>query len=57
MPSISFSIIIPHHNIPDLLERCIASIPMRDDVEVIVVDDRSSPSVVDFDNFPPGGEK
>lgn len=55
MPSISFSIIIPHHNIPDLLERCIASIPMRDDVEVIVVDDRSSPSVVDFDNFPPGG--
>lgn len=56
MPSISFSIIIPHHNIPDLLERCIASIPRRDDVEVIVVDDRSSPTVVDFDNFL-GGER
>lgn len=52
MTPISFSIIIPHHNIPDLLERCIASIPQRDDVEIIVVDDRSSPSVVDFDNFP-----
>jgi len=35
------SIIIPHYNIPDLLDRCLASIPRRDDVEVIVVDDNS----------------
>ncbi len=48
----TFSIIIPHHNIPRLLERCLASIPMRDDLEVIVVDDNSDPAIVDFDNFP-----
>lgn len=35
------SIIIPHHNIPGLLRRCLASIPRRDDLQVIVVDDHS----------------
>ncbi len=49
---LNFSIIIPHHNIPRLLERCLASIPQRDDLEVIVVDDNSDPEIVDFDNFP-----
>ena len=49
---ILFSIIIPHHNIPDLLRRCIDSIPQRDDLEVIVVDDHSDPAIVDFDNLP-----
>lgn len=48
----TFSIIIPHHNIPRLLERCLASIPQRDDLEVIVIDDNSDPSIVDFQNFP-----
>lgn len=48
----TFSIIIPHHNIPDLLERCLASIPVREDLEVIVVDDNSDPAIVNFDNFP-----
>jgi len=38
---INFSIIIPHKNIPDLLERCLKSIPQRDDLQVIVVDDDS----------------
>lgn len=37
----NYSIIIPHHNIPDLLRRCLDSIPTRDDLEVIVVDDAS----------------
>ena len=37
----NFSIIIPHHNIPDLLSRLIDSIPQRDDIEIIVVDDNS----------------
>lgn len=37
----NFSIIIPHFNIPKLLERCIRSIPERDDIQVIVVDDCS----------------
>ncbi len=36
-----FSIIIPHHNIPKLLKRLLNSIPKRDDVEIIVVDDKS----------------
>lgn len=49
---INFSIIIPHHNIPKLLERCLRSIPIKDDVEVIVVDDNSNPQLVDFNNFP-----
>ena len=38
---INYSIIIPHHNIPFLLKRCLSSIPCRDDIEVIVVDDAS----------------
>lgn len=38
---IKYSIIIPHKNIPDLLIRCINSIPIREDIQVIVVDDKS----------------
>ena len=39
---IDFSIIIPHFNVPELLEGLLVTIPCdRDDVEVIVVDDRS----------------
>lgn len=38
----NFSIIIPHHNIPDLLQRCLASIPSCEDIQVIIVDDTSS---------------
>lgn len=38
---INYSIIIPHYNTPDLLGRCIKSIPLRDDVQIIVVDDDS----------------
>ena len=38
---INYSIIIPHYNIPDLLGRCLRSIPERDDVQIIVVDDNS----------------
>lgn len=40
-----FSIIIPHKNIPDLLKRCLNSIPTRKDLEVIVVDDNSREDV------------
>lgn len=49
---VSFSVIIPHYNIPDLLQRCLDSIPDIPDVQVIVVDDNSSTEKVDFDNFP-----
>lgn len=48
----TFSIIIPHKNIPVLLQRCLASIPERDDIQVIIVDDNSDEDIVDFQNFP-----
>lgn len=41
---IKYSIIIPHYNAPHLLERCLKSIPVREDIQVIVVDD-CSPAV------------
>ena len=47
-----YSIIIPHKNIPKLLQRCLDSIPQRDDTEIIIVDDNSDPNIVDFNNFP-----
>lgn len=37
----TYSFIIPHHNTPELLKRLVDSIPRRDDVEIIVVDDNS----------------
>ena len=39
---INYSIIIPHKNSPELLERCLNSIPERKDIEIIVVDDCSN---------------
>ena len=48
----NYSIIIPHHNTPDLLQRLLHSIPQRDDLEVIIVDDNSDDKIVDFENFP-----
>lgn len=53
----NYSFIIPHRNLPKLLKRCVSSIPKRDDVQIIIVDDNSDPSIVDFDNFPFLGEK
>lgn len=49
---INFSVIIPHRNTPYLLKRCLDSIPIRDDLEIIVVDDASDSEVVDFSRFP-----
>ena len=53
---INYSIIIPHKNIPDLLQRCLASIPRREDVQIIVVDDNSDSDKMDFDHFPGLGD-
>lgn len=39
----TYTFIIPHHNSPDLLNRCIGSIPQREDIQIIVVDDNSAP--------------
>lgn len=54
---IKFTIIIPHKNIPKLLDRLIKSIPERDDLEIIVVDDHSDEDIVDFGHFPGNGRK
>lgn len=53
---IDYSFIIPHRNTPDLLRKCIDSIPHREGVQIIVVDDNSDPGKVDFDHFPGVGE-
>lgn len=37
----TYSFIIPHHNSPELLNRCLDSIPQREDIQIIVVDDNS----------------
>lgn len=49
---INYTIIIPHKNTPEYHQRCLDSIPCRDDVQVIVVDDNSDADKVDFDKFP-----
>lgn len=48
----TYSIIIPHYNIPDLLMRCLKSIPVREDVQVIVVDDCSPDADTYLDRYP-----
>lgn len=47
-----FTIIIPHKNIPELLQRCLNSIPNRPDIQIIIVDDNSDSSIVNFAHFP-----
>lgn len=49
---INYSFIIPHRNVPHLLQRCIDSIPKRDDIQIIIVDDNSDPKIVNFECFP-----
>lgn len=39
--SYKYTFIIPHKNIPQLLKRCLDSIPRREDIQIIVVDDAS----------------
>lgn len=50
---VKFSFIIPHRNLPaSYLQRCLDSIPHREDVQIIVIDDHSDPEIVDFEHFP-----
>ena len=49
---INYSFIIPHKNTTELLQRCLNSIPCRDDVQVVIIDDNSDPEKTDFENFP-----
>lgn len=53
----NYAIIIPHKNCPDLLQRALDSIPEKDDIQVIIVDDNSDATKVDFENFPGLGRK
>lgn len=48
----NYSFIIPHRNTPVLLQHLLDTIPLRDDVEIVIVDDNSDPAVVDFEEFP-----
>lgn len=48
----SFSIIIPHYDIPDLLMRCLKSIPVSEDIQVIVVDDNSPEADAYLERYP-----
>lgn len=52
MKPIKISVIIPHYNIPQLLMRCIKSIPVREDIQVIVVDDCSPNAGSYITNYP-----
>lgn len=41
MGNIIYTFIIPHKNCPELLQRCVDSIPQRDDIQIVVIDDNS----------------
>lgn len=51
MDSYRYSIIIPHKNTFDLLRRCVASIPVRSDIQIIIVDDNSGINTKKWDTF------
>ena len=52
MDQINYSIIIPHYNTPSLLMRCLKSIPIQPDIQVIVVDDCSPNASMYFESYP-----
>ena len=52
MADVKFSIIIPHYDIPDLLMRCLKSIPVSEDIQVIVVDDNSPDADTYLERYP-----
>jgi len=51
MTEIDYTVIIPHKNIPHLLVRCLDSIPLRENVQVIVADDNSDISEINGINL------
>lgn len=48
----TFSVIIAHYDIPDLLMRCLKSIPVSEDIQVIVVDDNSPDADTYLERYP-----
>lgn len=47
----TFSLIIPHYNIPGLLQRLLITVPVRDDLQIIVVDDMSTMDLEEFETL------
>jgi len=47
----NYSIIIPHKNSLELLKKCVNSIPKRDDIQIIIIDDNSDSNNSNFNNF------
>lgn len=45
------TIIIPHYNSPKLLEKLLISIPIMQDIQIIVVDDNSTISIKEYDEI------
>lgn len=45
-----FSVIIPHYNTVNYLKRLVQSIPTEDDIQLIVVDDKSQEDTCDIEN-------
>lgn len=52
MQQTEYSIIIPHYGIPHLLVRCLQSIPAKEDIQIIVVDDNSSDADTYLERMP-----
>lgn len=52
MNKIDLTVIIPHYNIPDLLGRCLRSVPETESIQVVVVDDCSPNSAHYYDEIP-----
>lgn len=48
---ILFSVIIPHYNTPNSLKRLIQSIPQNENIQLIVVDDKSQEDVTEIENM------
>ena len=47
----NYTLLIPHYNIPFLLRRLLKSVPRRDDLQVIVVDDCSFRDLGEYDKL------
>ena len=46
-----FTVIIPHKDSLSLLRRCVASIPLQEDIQLIIVDDDSNVSEAEWNEF------
>ena len=52
MKDYSYSLIIPHKNSPNLLQRLLDSIPERDDLQILIIDDCSDVAILGNSKLP-----